>query len=1176
MSFLLPIIPQTITNKNKVAQIDNKEITFFSVIGYYPFFGATAYNPSLVDYSCLTHIIHFATAPDSNPPYFKPVVSASESLNVEFSAQYAGHTNIKVQRTLIDSSNKYGVKVLLGIAAVGFYGGNVNAMRYVVSDSARTQLFVDNVIAYLNRKGYHGVDMNWEWPSTSDRDGFTRYMRILRRGLDTMNPRGVLTYASYFFFDTRSPVGGYQNSPLLNQYVDFVLPEFYGLSWGQMNANFGYSAALHKPSVAGYDAGTVSDTNTYQGAGKMAPYGLWKAGFDKGKIAPGFGLVYHFTGPTTVGQSNSGTSLFSYTVFNQGLADPQHATYGAYPEYWDDEAKVPYKRWTESGVNHFLTYENSNSFDEKIKWLKANGYGGVMIYDLSSIYINNNPSWGGIINYIGDRQKLLKDIKASAFAIIENPPITIPSIPALHLPANGATNQATTLTLSWSQSIGTQFYHLQVSMDSNFSVMVNNDSLLNNPSKEIQYLQYNTTYYWRVRATNSVGKSAWSSIWSFRTILQPTIPTVPILLSPQNNSTKQLVSPVLTWSAVTGATIYRVQVSTNPIFTTTVADDATITNTSKQLFELIYNTIYFWRVNATNSTGTSGWSTVFSFTTDSIRENPINSSLMSLYDDSLRTPWNNSSWSSTVSFIDAERVYEGSRSVKVVSNAWGALRLISGNWTTPINTNIINHEFFEFNVYNSTPGMSLRVAFENTEGQTFPEAILQNLSSNEWLTVSIPVSQLNPNQHPINFVTIQNYTGSTQTFYVDQIAFIGQEVLSSPVLVAPINNAADQLTNLTLTWGSVPNAQYYHLQVGTDSNFSTIILDDSTLTTTSKNLIGLVYSTKYYWRVKASSSTSSGPFSDVFNFITVAGKAEFTLNFHQLDFGKVIIGKSKTDSVTITNSGNILLDILSILSTNPEFSVTSSASTLSPGMEQKMYIKFTPQTRGIVNGLVLAVCETNMLADTITVLGDGLKPGKPVKKPESIVIKTLPGFETLIDSFLVYNSGDTTLMLSNIRSTNPVFSISSTLAEISKSDSQRFYITVNPSAHQDTEGYIIFDYDETSDSLHISLSLSTGVQADEYPLSFSLQQNFPNPFNPSTKIVFTIPENAYVTLKVYDVLGKAVATLADEVQFLSGRNEVQFDGRDYASGVYFYRVVFKVSPDSRITFTDVKRMLLAK
>jgi GH18 family chitinase len=428
ISFLLTAIPQTITNQNIITQnikssnqltntqIHTKKTTTFSVIGYYPFFGATAYNPSIVDYSSLTHIIHFATAPSSTSPYFLPVVSTAESLNVEFSAPYTGQgANVKVQRTLIDSSNKYGVKVLLGIAAVGFYGGDTDAMRNIVSDSGRTQLFVNNVIAYLKRKGYHGVDMNWEWPSTSDRDGFTRYMRILRRGLDTMTPRGVLTYASYFFFDTRSPGGGYQNVPLLNQYVDFVMPEFYGLSMGQMNSNFGYSAALHKPNVAGYDAGTVSDTNTYQGAGKMAPYGLWKAGFDKKKIAPGFGLVYHFTGPTAVGQTNSGTSLFSHTVFNQGLADPQHATYGAYPEYWDDAAKVPYKRWTASGVNHFLTYENSRSFDEKIKWLKVNGYGGVMIYDLSSIYINNNPSWGGITSYSGDRQKLLKDIKVSAF-----------------------------------------------------------------------------------------------------------------------------------------------------------------------------------------------------------------------------------------------------------------------------------------------------------------------------------------------------------------------------------------------------------------------------------------------------------------------------------------------------------------------------------------------------------------------------------------------------------------------------------------------------------------------------------------------------------------------------------------------------------------------------------------
>jgi hypothetical protein len=193
-----------------------------------------------------------------------------------------------------------------------------------------------------------------------------------------------------------------------------------------------------------------------------------------------------------------------------------------------------------------------------------------------------------------------------------------------------------------------------------------------------------------------------------------------------------------------------------------------------------------------------------------------------------------------------------------------------------------------------------------------------------------------------------------------------------------------------------------------------------------------------------------------------------------------------------------------------------------------------------------------------------------------MVIKILPDVQTLIDSFVVYNSGDTTLMLSNIRSTNPVFSISSIFAEISQSDSQRFYVTVNPSAHQDTEGYIIFDYDQTSDSMRISLSSNTGVQTDESPLNFSLRQNYPNPFNPSTRIVFTIPENGYVTLKVYDVLGKEVTTLADAVQFPSGKNEIEFNGKELASGIYFYRIVFKASQDNKNTFTDVKRMSLTK
>jgi len=90
----------------------------------------------------------------------------------------------------------------------------------------------------------------------------------------------------------------------------------------------------------------------------------------------------------------------------------------------------------------------------------------------------------------------------------------------------------------------------------------------------------------------------------------------------------------------------------------------------------------------------------------------------------------------------------------------------------------------------------------------------------------------------------------------------------------------------------------------------------------------------------------------------------------------------------------------------------------------------------------------------------------------------------------------------------------------------------------------------------------------------SIKQNYPNPFNPVTSIVYEIGNKGYVVLKVYDVLGKEVSTLIDNVQE-SGKYKAQFDGAYLSSGVYYYKLTVNYLLSGH-TSIETKRMILLK
>ena len=88
------------------------------------------------------------------------------------------------------------------------------------------------------------------------------------------------------------------------------------------------------------------------------------------------------------------------------------------------------------------------------------------------------------------------------------------------------------------------------------------------------------------------------------------------------------------------------------------------------------------------------------------------------------------------------------------------------------------------------------------------------------------------------------------------------------------------------------------------------------------------------------------------------------------------------------------------------------------------------------------------------------------------------------------------------------------------------------------------------------------------PENYELSQNYPNPFNPVTHLEFGISNLGFVSLKVFDILGKEVKTLVNEIK-PAGIYRVEFDGSNFASGIYFYKLEVG-------SFTQTKRMLLLK
>ncbi len=188
--------------------------------------------------------------------------------------------------------------------------------------------------------------------------------------------------------------------------------------------------------------------------------------------------------------------------------------------------------------------------------------------------------------------------------------------PPLLFPSSNSSNLSTSITFSWNESEGAVQYSLQVSTNESFSELTVELNSIKSLSAQLTQLNISTKYYWRVKSIYSNGDSPWSEQWSFTTTAGNSIPPIPSLVDPLNNSTNVSIPAILKWNKSNNADLYEIQVSTNINFNTLVYSQ-TVSSTSTLLYnQLSGSTTYYWRIRASNSLGTSEWSSqVWSFKT---------------------------------------------------------------------------------------------------------------------------------------------------------------------------------------------------------------------------------------------------------------------------------------------------------------------------------------------------------------------------------------------------------------------------------------------------------------------------------------------------------------------------------------------------------------------------------
>jgi len=338
---------------------------------YYPGYEQGAMPASNIDFTTLTHVIHFALTPQSNG-------------TLDNTANSLTAANIS---DLVSLAHAAGRKVLVCVGGADSETGFVGA-----TSTANLTAFVTNIVRFMSANGYDGVDLDWEPLADADVTQYQNLVTGLRASLNNFAPPKLLTAAV-------------ASQPAMFAAIQSQFDQINVMTYDMAGPYPGWVTWFNSPI---YDGGY-----RFQSTGALIPSddgligGYISSGVPPDKLGIGIAFYgYSWTGPGITGPRQSWTtSVPAFTALR--YSDIITSYYQSNRYHWDTNAQAAYLSVTNSPAanDQFISYDDEHTCGAKISYARNRGLGGVMIWELSQDYFATQPA--------GQRAPLLQAVKSA-------------------------------------------------------------------------------------------------------------------------------------------------------------------------------------------------------------------------------------------------------------------------------------------------------------------------------------------------------------------------------------------------------------------------------------------------------------------------------------------------------------------------------------------------------------------------------------------------------------------------------------------------------------------------------------------------------------------------------------------------------------------------------------------